>query len=70
MAKQKPVFTYDLCIACGMCVTVCPVSALTLSVTGLDDLKTNFPALSERPCTGCGLCQKTCPMGSIAMENL
>ncbi|MEN6340051.1 MAG: 4Fe-4S dicluster domain-containing protein [Clostridiaceae bacterium] len=70
MAKQKPVFTYDLCIACGMCVTVCPVSALALTNIGPDKLKTAFPELTERPCTGCGLCKKSCPMDAIAMETL
>ena len=70
MAKQKPVFAYESCIACGMCVTVCPVSALSLSVIGPDELKTSFPALNDRPCIGCGLCKKTCPMNAIAMEDL
>jgi len=70
MAKQKPVFNYEQCIACGMCVTVCPVSAIALSVIGKDDINTNFPALTDRPCTGCGLCKKSCPMDAIAMENL
>lgn len=70
MAKQKPIFTYEQCIACGMCVTVCPVSAIALSVVGKDDIHTCFPALSERPCIGCGFCEKTCPMDAIAMENL
>ena len=69
MAKQEPVFHYSLCIACGMCVAVCPVSALALSLVGQDDLKTCFPALTDRSCTGCGLCEKTCPMDAIAMEQ-
>lgn len=70
MAKQKPVFSYEQCVACGMCATVCPVSAIELSVVGKLDLRTCFPALSARPCTGCGLCEKTCPMDAIVMENL
>lgn len=70
MAKQKPVFLYEACIACGMCVTVCPVSALALSLIGQDDLKTCFPALTDRPCIGCGLCKKSCPMDAIIMEDL
>ena len=53
-----------------MCVTVCPVSAIELSVVGKDDIHTCFPALSERPCIGCGFCEKSCPMDAIAMENL
>ena len=70
MAKQKPVFVYDRCIACGMCVTACPVSALELSKTDLDSLKTGYPELTGRVCIGCGLCEKTCPMDAIAMETI
>ena len=53
-----------------MCVTVCPVSALALSVVGKDDINTSFPTLTDRPCTGCGLCKKSCPMDAIAMEYI
>ncbi|MDP3448904.1 MAG: 4Fe-4S dicluster domain-containing protein [Eubacteriales bacterium] len=70
MANQEPAFTYERCIACGMCVTVCPVSALALSVVGKDDINTSFPTLTDRPCTGCGLCKKSCPMDAIAMEYI
>lgn len=70
MAKQKPVFQYENCIACGMCLTACPVSALALTETDRDDLKTSFPALTDRACIGCGLCEKTCPMDAIVMEKL
>lgn len=68
MAKQQPVFDYTLCIACGICVTACPVSALRLAKTGLDALKTAYPELSERPCIGCGACEKACPMDAIGMK--
>ncbi len=69
MAKQKPAFSYALCIACGMCVTACPVSALALTMTGQDALKTVFPELSGRECIGCGLCAKSCPMNAIEMKE-
>ncbi|TLN01040.1 methionine ABC transporter, partial [bacterium] len=29
--KQKPVFDYLICVACGLCDQACPVSCLELS---------------------------------------
>ena len=67
MAKKHPKFQYEACIACGMCVTVCPVSALSLSETNLDKFKKAYPALNDRECIGCGQCEKSCPMGAANM---
>lgn len=70
MAKRKPpTFNYDLCVACGICVTACPVSALSLSLWNLDKWNKAFPALNGRTCITCGMCAKECPMGAIVCEE-
>ena len=68
MANQRPLFSYDNCIACGICIQACPVSALTASKTDADEYKKAYPELCGRPCNGCALCEKACPMNSISME--
>ena len=70
MVNQKPLFTYDDCSACGICIQACPVSALSLSKTHIDEYKKVYPELSGRPCTGCTLCEKACPMNVIIMESI
>ena len=47
------------CTGCGMCVSVCPKSAISLkekSTTGHF-----FPEINQELCVNCGLCQKKCP---------
>jgi len=56
---SKPVIDPNLCIACGICVDECPVSALDL-----DDVAT-----LGRPedCTECGTCEAVCPNQAITL---
>ena len=69
MAARIPVFNYDLCIACSICVVVCPESMLEINKTDIDEYKKAYPSLTERLCTGCSLCAKNCPMDAIHMES-
>lgn len=66
--KQHPTFDYSLCIACTICATACPVSAIELTRTDEDNLNTPYPQLGSRACIGCGTCEKDCPMRAIAMR--
>lgn len=67
-AKKKPVFDYDVCVGCAICFMQCPVSALSMTKLGVDDLNTPFPELGERDWIGCGSCEKVCPMQAIKMQ--
>lgn len=70
MAKQNPVFDYELCIACGICVQTCPVSCLEMTRREEADPLRLYPEMSEEGCTGCGQCEKSCPMDAIWMEGI
>lgn len=70
MPKKHPEFSYKECIACGICVTACPISALSLNKINVDRLKKAYPEMNGRDCIGCGLCEKSCPMGAIVMAEL
>jgi heterodisulfide reductase subunit A-like polyferredoxin len=53
------------CVACGMCVEVCPASAAQIvEVRGRRQAEIN-PAL----CKGCGLCVAACRGGAITLHG-
>ncbi len=70
MEARIPVFDYDNCIACAICVAACPDSTLEMNKTGIDPYNKAYPALTDRHCTGCSLCARNCPMGAITMQTL
>ncbi|NMA94817.1 MAG: 4Fe-4S binding protein [Clostridiales bacterium] len=49
----------DECIACGICLSECPVDAISEG-----DIYVIDPDL----CTDCGACMDVCPTGSISQE--
>lgn len=62
MASKRYAQVNDYCVACGSCVTVCPISAISIwkGVAAQID-----PAL----CVGCGKCAAECPAGAIQLKN-
>ncbi len=62
--KALPKFTYDKCMACGICIHACPVSALELSKTDVDRYKKAYPVLSGE-CTSCRMCERACPFEAV-----
>ncbi|GEM_PF-243071 len=48
-----------LCISCGVCVSVCPERAVTL--TNSDARGLLLPSIDESRCTHCSLCFDACP---------
>jgi len=48
----------DECVACGACVDVCPVEAISVDETAVID---------EEKCTECGACTEECPTGALEL---
>jgi formate hydrogenlyase subunit 6/NADH:ubiquinone oxidoreductase subunit I len=51
------------CIACAICVDVCPQAALAM---GSDDLR---PTWRVGECNFCGVCAAECPTGAIRIDD-
>ncbi len=54
--KFKAENEYDRCVACGVCVKVCPKDAISI-------YKGCYAVVDEEQCIGCGICEKNCPAG-------
>ncbi len=46
----------DRCVACGVCVKVCPREVIHV-------YKGVYAVVNGDKCIGCGLCEKACPAG-------
>ena len=54
--KFKAENEHDCCVACGVCVKVCPKDAISI-------YKGCYAVVDEEQCIGCGICEKNCPAG-------
>jgi ferredoxin len=50
------------CVACGTCIRVCPVGALSVP-------KGIRAKVDAEKCVGCGKCERACPAGVIEMAE-
>jgi heterodisulfide reductase subunit A2 len=53
----------EICGGCGVCVGMCPYTALSLNGVGVAEC-------NEVLCEGCGTCVSACPTGAAQMKNL
>ncbi len=62
MASKKIAVVGEYCVACGSCIKVCPMSAISIwkGVKAQIDLAR---------CVGCGKCAKECPAGTITVQK-
>jgi len=51
----------EKCDNCGICLDICPVSAIEKTPTGL--------TINPLSCIGCGICVPVCPKGAIELMN-
>lgn len=60
MKKRKAHIDKD-CVACGNCISNCPLKAITI-------YKGLFALVDTEKCVGCGRCVKACPAGVIEIK--
>jgi len=65
-SKPLPVFDRKTCMACKMCVDVCPVSCIGVEESGRDGDPHGYPFLADpEACTRCGWCADDCPVAAV-----
>lgn len=52
--SKKLAFVSEECVACGCCVKVCPLKAISI-------YKGVYAQVDENKCVGCGKCANVCP---------
>lgn len=62
MASKRFAQVGDYCVACGSCVKVCPMSAISV-------WKGVKAVVDKARCVGCGKCAGECPAGTIELLN-
>ena len=62
-AKRKAVVEHALCVACGCCVKVCPLSAISV-------YHGHYAQVDPTRCVGFGTCMKDCPASVIHVEEV
>lgn len=63
---KPPVVDKTKCIACGLCVKVCPYEALTITK---DEAGKRTSTVETDKCHLCGLCVATCPQRALTMPE-
>ncbi len=59
------------CVACGLCVAVCPSRCISLEIGEREDGK-RYPRhyeIDELRCIFCGYCQEACPVNAIKLGS-
>lgn len=59
--KKKAKIT-EQCVACGCCVKICPLHAISI-------YKGVIAIVDEQSCVGCGKCANICPSSVISIAS-
>lgn len=62
LSVKKSAYVTKECVACGCCVKVCPVKAISVP-------KGLRAVVNGSVCVGCGKCGKACPAGVIEVRG-
>lgn len=62
MASKRLARVGEECVACGSCLEVCPLGAISV-------WRGVVAAVDGGKCVGCGRCLKECPAGAIRLEE-
>ena len=62
MASKRVAEVGTYCVACGCCVKVCPMSAISI-------WRGVAARIDGARCVGCGKCVKECPAGTISLRE-
>ena len=60
MASKRFALPGPVCVACGSCVKVCPLDAITI-------WKGIIAKVDSKRCVGCGKCAAECPASVITL---
>lgn len=62
MKTKKLAMIHFHCVACGTCIKICPMQALSIK-------KGCQAVVNETKCIGCGKCVAVCPGGLITLTE-
>lgn len=61
--RRRAVVEEKDCVACGCCIKVCPLQAITV-------FKGIMAQVDEEKCVGCGKCARKCPASVIQIQEV
>lgn len=61
--KRRAVINNSACVACGCCVKVCPLGAISV-------FRGVAAHVDAGQCVGCGKCAKECPASVITIREV
>ena len=64
----RPMFDYQRCMGCTICVEACPTGCIDLDANLGTRETIRYPVLKKvRDCIGCAFCKEECPVDAVGM---